>query len=78
MKIGRAFGFVVASFVLAAPIFATAQESVAQADSEPAALSQEGEPRTGGGSGGECRPILQSCSVNSQCCANLCVLGLCL
>jgi len=25
----------------------------------------------------ECKPILQSCSVNSECCADLCLLGLC-
>ncbi|KZP19113.1 hypothetical protein FIBSPDRAFT_955656 [Athelia psychrophila] len=24
-----------------------------------------------------CKPLLQSCSVNSECCADLCVAGLC-
>ncbi|KZP19107.1 hypothetical protein FIBSPDRAFT_863018 [Athelia psychrophila] len=26
----------------------------------------------------ECKPLLQSCDVNSDCCADLCVAGLCL
>ncbi|KZP23985.1 hypothetical protein FIBSPDRAFT_857752 [Athelia psychrophila] len=26
---------------------------------------------------GECKPLLQSCAVNSECCADLCLLGLC-
>ncbi|KZP07761.1 hypothetical protein FIBSPDRAFT_875100 [Athelia psychrophila] len=26
----------------------------------------------------ECKPLLQSCAVNSECCNDLCVLGLCL
>ncbi|KZP27691.1 hypothetical protein FIBSPDRAFT_948280 [Athelia psychrophila] len=26
----------------------------------------------------ECKALLQSCSVNSACCNDLCVLGLCL
>ncbi|KZP07762.1 hypothetical protein FIBSPDRAFT_965339 [Athelia psychrophila] len=26
----------------------------------------------------ECKPLAQSCSVNSECCNDLCVLGLCL
>ncbi|KAJ7818088.1 hypothetical protein B0H14DRAFT_2840714 [Mycena olivaceomarginata] len=25
----------------------------------------------------QCKPLLQSCSVNSECCADLCALGLC-
>ncbi|KZP19093.1 hypothetical protein FIBSPDRAFT_955637 [Athelia psychrophila] len=24
-----------------------------------------------------CKPLLQSCAVNSECCGDLCVLGLC-
>jgi len=28
--------------------------------------------------GGECKPALQSCSLNSTCCSDLCLLGLCL
>ncbi|KIM90360.1 hypothetical protein PILCRDRAFT_1675 [Piloderma croceum F 1598] len=31
-----------------------------------------------GGGGDECKPILQSCSTDSECCADLCVAGLCL
>ncbi|KZP19114.1 hypothetical protein FIBSPDRAFT_955657 [Athelia psychrophila] len=27
--------------------------------------------------GAPCKPLLQSCSVNSECCADLCVAGLC-
>ncbi|EIM89427.1 uncharacterized protein STEHIDRAFT_167202 [Stereum hirsutum FP-91666 SS1] len=26
----------------------------------------------------ECKPLLQSCSVNSECCADVCLAGLCL
>ncbi|KZP19092.1 hypothetical protein FIBSPDRAFT_862998 [Athelia psychrophila] len=26
----------------------------------------------------ECKPLLESCAVNSECCADLCVAGLCL
>ncbi|KZP07771.1 hypothetical protein FIBSPDRAFT_875119 [Athelia psychrophila] len=26
----------------------------------------------------ECKPILESCAVDSECCADLCVAGLCL
>ncbi|KAJ7807949.1 hypothetical protein B0H13DRAFT_2386098 [Mycena leptocephala] len=26
----------------------------------------------------QCKPTLQSCSVNSECCADVCLLGLCL
>ncbi|KAF8144409.1 hypothetical protein K438DRAFT_1857795 [Mycena galopus ATCC 62051] len=26
----------------------------------------------------ECKPALQVCSVNSECCADVCLLGLCL
>ncbi|KZP07763.1 hypothetical protein FIBSPDRAFT_965340 [Athelia psychrophila] len=25
----------------------------------------------------ECKPLLQSCAVNSECCGDLCALGLC-
>ncbi|TFK32437.1 hypothetical protein BDQ12DRAFT_728681 [Crucibulum laeve] len=25
----------------------------------------------------ECKPLLQSCAVNSECCGDLCVAGLC-
>ncbi|KZP19103.1 hypothetical protein FIBSPDRAFT_863015 [Athelia psychrophila] len=25
----------------------------------------------------ECKPLAQTCAVNSECCADLCVLGLC-
>lgn len=28
-----------------------------------------------GGGGGECKPVLQSCKVNSVCCSDLCVAG---
>jgi hypothetical protein len=28
----------------------------------------------GGGSGG-CKPLLQSCGVNSECCGDLCIAG---
>jgi len=28
--------------------------------------------------GGECKPALQSCSLNSTCCSDLCLLGLCI
>lgn len=27
--------------------------------------------------GGNCKPLLQSCSRNHECCSDLCVLGLC-
>ncbi|EIM87166.1 uncharacterized protein STEHIDRAFT_120884 [Stereum hirsutum FP-91666 SS1] len=27
---------------------------------------------------GECKPLLQSCAVDSECCGDLCLLGLCL
>ncbi|KAJ7364603.1 hypothetical protein DFH08DRAFT_839617 [Mycena albidolilacea] len=25
----------------------------------------------------QCKPLLQSCAVNSECCSDLCLLGLC-
>ncbi|KZP19115.1 hypothetical protein FIBSPDRAFT_744386 [Athelia psychrophila] len=30
-----------------------------------------------GGGHGECKPLLQSCAVNSECCGDLCVAGVC-
>ena len=83
----RAVGVVVASLVLAAPLSAmAAEETSAQSESMQCTESdlgseslESGEALSGtGGEDTECRPLLQSCSVNSQCCANLCVLGLCL
>jgi hypothetical protein len=29
----------------------------------------------GGGGGPECKPLLQSCDVDSKCCSDLCVAG---
>ena len=29
----------------------------------------------GGNGGGECKPVAQSCAVNSECCSDLCVVG---
>ena len=86
MNIVRAFGFVAASLVLAAPLSAMAEETAAQPEtlqctgSELGIESLESSEALGGTSDGdtECRPILQSCSVNSQCCGNLCLLGLCI
>ena len=28
-----------------------------------------------GGKGGDCKPLLQSCGMNSECCGDLCVAG---
>ena len=85
MNIVRAFGFFAASLVLAAPLYATAEEATSQSESLQCTEGDLGsealvssEEMSSGGGGGECRPALQSCSVNSQCCANLCLLGLCL
>ncbi|KZP02595.1 hypothetical protein FIBSPDRAFT_969816 [Athelia psychrophila] len=39
-------------------------------------------PGGGGGGGGgppaQCKPLLQSCAVNSECCGDLCLAGLCI
>lgn len=86
MTIYRTFGFLAASLVLAAPLYATAEEATPQAEtlqcteSDLGAESLESSEAMSpdDGEGGECRPLLQSCNRNSQCCANLCVLGLCL
>ena len=82
----RTIGFFVASFALVAPLSALATEAAAQSESLQYSESDLGVESvessapmsTNGGERQECRPLLQSCSVNSQCCANLCLLGLCL
>ncbi|KAJ7483633.1 hypothetical protein FB451DRAFT_1555540 [Mycena latifolia] len=44
--------------------------------STPALAAKRGTPS--GAPPPECKPALLLCSVNSECCADLCVLGLCL
>ncbi|KAJ7805308.1 hypothetical protein B0H14DRAFT_2881035 [Mycena olivaceomarginata] len=43
--------------------------------STPALAAKRGTPS--GVPPGECKPLLQSCSVNSECCGDVCLLGLC-
>ena len=87
MKLYRIFGFVAASLVLAAPISATAEEEATTqgdivhcSDSDPGLEASESSNTvsTCEDKEPECRPLLQSCQFNSQCCSYLCVLGLCL
>jgi hypothetical protein len=86
MSISRACVLFVASFVFAAPLSATAEQTIPQdeilqcteADVGSEGLESGEFMSTDDEEGGECRALLESCSRNSQCCANLCVLGLCL
>ncbi|KAJ7798573.1 hypothetical protein B0H14DRAFT_2906362, partial [Mycena olivaceomarginata] len=41
--------------------------------STPALAAKRGTPS--GVPPGECKPLLQSCSVNSECCGDVCLLG---
>ncbi|KIM90415.1 hypothetical protein PILCRDRAFT_812155 [Piloderma croceum F 1598] len=43
-----------------------------------AAAAPNGQTLEARGKKAECKPLLESCDVDSECCGDLCVLGLCI
>jgi hypothetical protein len=66
---------VVMHFFKSTIVFALAFVTFAVAAPGGTTLEVRGGGGDDGGDGDDCKPLLQSCSVNSECCADLCVAG---